>query len=59
MIHDTIYKLQRVYYKIAWSAYVAYDVLYRIDLLSLPYDATKSYATKLQRVYWALDYWCH
>ena len=57
-IHDAIwshmiYKSQRVHYKIVWS-YVAYDVSYRIELLSIPYDATKSYATKSQRVYWAL-----
>ena len=45
----TIYKLQRVYYKIAWL-YVAHDMLYRIELLSIPYDATKLYATKSQRV---------
>ena len=56
-IHDaiwshTIYKSQRVHYKIVWS-YVAYDVSYRIELLSIPYDATKSYATKSQHVYWA------
>ena len=48
----TIYKSQHVHYKIIWL-YVAYDVSYRIELLSIPYDATKSYATKLQRVYWA------
>ena len=39
-IHDaiwshTIYKLQSVHYKIACS-YVAYDVSYRIELLSIP-----------------------
>ena len=42
-IHDaiwlhTIYKSQCVHYKIVWS-YVAYDVSYRIELLSIPYDA--------------------
>ena len=51
-IHDAIwshmiYKLQHVHYKIA-QLYVAYDMLYRIELLSIPYDMTKSYATKLQ-----------
>ena len=49
----TIYKSQHVHYKIVQS-YVAYNVSYRIELLSIPYDATKSYATKWQRVYWAL-----
>ena len=49
-IHDviwlhTIYKLQHEHYKIAWS-YVAYDLSYRIKLLSISYDMTKSYATK-------------
>ena len=53
-IHDTIwshmiYKSQCVYYKIV-RLYVAYDVSYRIELLSIPYDTTKSYATKSQRV---------
>ena len=48
-IHDTIwshtiYKLQHVYYKIAWL-YIAY-MLYRIELLSISYDATESYMTK-------------
>ena len=57
-IHDaiwlhTIYKSQHVHYKIV-RLYVAYDVLFRIEQLSIPYDATKSYATKSQRVYWAL-----
>ena len=44
-IHDMnkIYKLQHVYYKIA-------DMLYRIKLLCIPYDTTKSYVTKSQRV---------
>ena len=37
----TIYKLQLVHYKIAQS-YVSY----RIELLSIPYDVTKLYATK-------------
>ena len=48
----TFYKLQCVYYKIIWL-YVAYDVSYRIELFSIPYDAIKSYATKSQCVYWA------
>ena len=48
-----IYKLQHVYYKIAWS-YVVYNVSYRIELLSIPYDATKSYAVKLQHAYSSL-----
>ena len=55
-IHDTIWlhminKLQRVRYKIIQS-YVAYNALYRIELhvLSIPYNATKSYVTKSQRV---------
>ena len=44
-IHDTIwshtiYKSQRVYYKIIWS-YVTYDMSYKIELLSIPYDATQ------------------
>ena len=50
---QTIYKLQRVHCKIIWS-YVTYDMSYRIELLSIPYNVTKSYATKSQRVYWAL-----
>ena len=37
------------------KSYVAYDVSYRIELLSIPYNATKSYAAKSQRVYWALS----
>ena len=41
----TIYKLQRIHYKITQS-YLAYDVLYRLELLSISYDATKSYVTK-------------
>ena len=51
----TIYKSQHVHYEIIQS-YVAYDMLYRIELhvLSIPYDVTKSYATKSQHVYWAL-----
>ena len=57
-IHDaiwshTIYKLQRVHYKIAWP-YIAYDMSYRIELLSIPYNATKSCATKSQCVQRAL-----
>ena len=32
-------------YKIAWS-YIAYDVSYRIELFSIPCDATKSYVAK-------------
>ena len=58
-IHDVIwshnlmiYKSQSVHYKIIWL-YVAYDVLYRIELLSIHYNTTKSYATKSQCVYWA------
>ena len=43
------YKSQCVHYKIVWS-YIAYDVSYRIELLSIPYIATKSYATKPQRL---------
>ena len=38
-----IYKSQCVHYKIAQS-YVTYDVLYRIELLSIPYNMTKLYA---------------
>ena len=54
-IHDaiwshTVYKSQHVHYKIV-QLYVAYDVSYRIELLSIPYDTTKSYATKSQRVH--------
>ena len=37
------------------QSYVTYDVLYRIELLSIPYNVTKSYATKLQRVLCPLD----
>ena len=48
----TIYISQHVHYKIVRS-YVAYNMSYRIKLLSIPYNATKSYATKSQRVYWA------
>ena len=56
-IHDaiwshTIYKSQCVHYKIVQS-YVAYDMSYRIELLFIPYDMTKSYATISQCVYWA------
>ena len=43
------YKSQCVHYKIVRS-YIAYDVSYRIELLSIPYIATKSYATKSQRL---------
>ena len=46
---NMIYRLQCVYYKIAQS-YVAYAVLYRIKLLYIPDDATKSYVTKSQCV---------
>ena len=45
----TIYKLQCVHYKIARS-YVTYDMSYKIELFSIPYNATKLYATKSQRV---------
>ena len=45
-----IYKSQRVHYKITWLN-VTYDVLYRIELLSILYNGTKLYATKSQRVY--------
>ena len=43
-IHNTIwshaiYESQHVYYKIT-RLYVAYDMLYRIQLLSIPYDVT-------------------
>ena len=44
-----IHKSQRVHYTIA-RLYIAYDVSYRIELLSIPYDSNKSYATKSQRV---------
>ena len=40
----TIYKLQCVHYKIARS-YVTYDML---ELLSIPYETTKSYVNKSQ-----------
>ena len=54
ILHDaiwsyTIYKSQRVDYKIAqlyMYMYVAYDMSYRTELLSIPYDVTKSYVTK-------------
>ena len=45
----TIYKSQHVYYKIA-RLYVAYDMLYRTELLSIPYNMTNSYAIKSQCV---------
>ena len=31
--------------------YVTHDMSYRIELLSIPYDMTKSYVTESQRVY--------
>ena len=38
-----IYKSQCVHYKIA-QLHVTYNVLYRIELLSIPYNVTKLYA---------------
>ena len=49
-----IHKSQCVHYKIVWS-YVTYDMSYKIKLLSIPYNMTKSYATKLQHVSCPLD----
>ena len=52
-----IYKLQHVYYKIAWS-YLAYDVSYRIELLSIPYDVTNHVqpSNVYSRLYIAQDF---